>query len=237
MKLTTRFIFILLLLGWHASACAQDKKVLVFATANSATEVINAYFHFLQRVYDEFGYTIELKRYPIKRQYVQADVDKIDGILISTESLLKKYQNLVVVPVKLSQIELTVFSINQGFAVDGPTSLKNYRIGILRGYILSDTITRGMKRQIVDDYKSLFTILKMGRVDVVIALRKETARFLAADPTFGPVKTLQPPLDIIPMYHFLNKRHAALVPEVSHVMERLIDENVLEEFYRPYVIE
>ena len=237
MKIRIHLFIISIFLFMCGSVHAQNNKVLVFATSNSATGVIHAYHQFLQTVYNEVGYDVELKRYPVKRTYVEADFDKIDGILLSTDSVLKKYKNLVVVPVPLNSVDLTVFSITKDFVVDGPSSLKNYRIGILRGYLLSDAITRDMKRQIVDDYKSLFTILKMGRVDVVIALRKETTRFLAANPTFKPVKTLHPPLFSIPMYHFLNKKHDHLIPMIVPVMKRMINEKVLEEFYGPYLVE
>lgn len=237
MKFSLQLIFFLIVSVINAPVYAQERQPFVFATSDSATPVVNAYHQFLQRVYAEIGYAIELRRYPVKRSYIQADFDKIDGILISTDSLSKDFPNLVAVPVPLTQVDLVVFSIAEDFVVDGPDSLKDYKIGLLRGYLASEAMTRSMHRQIVDDYKSLFTILQMGRVDVVIALRRETERFLAANPVFGPVKALDPPLLSIPMYHFLNRRHAHLIPQLIPVMQRLIDEKVLEKLYEPYRVE
>jgi polar amino acid transport system substrate-binding protein len=91
-----------------------------------------------------------------------------------------------------------------------------------------------MARQTVNGYKSLFSLLEIGRVDVVIALRRETERFLAANPKFSNVKALHPPLFSVPMYHFLNKRHSGLIPRIAPVMQRLIDDRVLERLYEPY---
>ena len=114
---------------------------------------------------------------------------------------------------ELARVDLVVYSITKDFVVDGPSSLQPYRIGLMRGYLKSKALTEGMARQTVDGYKALFGLLKIGRVDVAIALRRETERFLAANPKFRDVKALSPPLFSAPMYHFLNKRHSDLIPQ------------------------
>ena len=227
-------ILILLLLVMNGPALSQDKEILNLAVSDAATEVVQAYHQFCRQAYHEIGYEVELKEYPVKRSYVQADLDKVDGVLIATESILMKYKNLQPVPVELARVDLVVYSITKDFVVDGPSSLKPYRIGLMRGYFKSKALTEGMARQTVDGYKSLFGLLKIGRVDVVIALRRETERFLAANPKFSDVKALSPPLFSAPMYHFLNKKHRDLIPRIALVMQRLIDDKVLERFYEPY---
>ena len=235
MKTTTILFLTLSIL--NTAAWAESRPTLVFAASSTATAVVEAYHRLLQRAYDEIGYDVVLKRYPVKRTYVQADFDKVDGILISSKSLLADYKNLIPVPVPLAQAELVVLSITEDFVVDGPSSLEKYRIGLLRGYLLSEQITRTMQRQIVEDYRALFSILQMKRVDVVIALKRESQRFLATNPEFNDVRTLEPPLTTIPMYHFLNKRHRELISRVSPIVQRLIDEKLLERLYQPYRVD
>ena len=227
-------ILILLLLVMNGPVWSQDRQTLTFAISDAATEVIQAYEQFVRQAYHEIGYDVELKEYPIKRSLVQADLDKIDGILISTDSILKKYKNLQVVPVELARVDLVVYSITKDFVVDGPSSLQPYKIGLMRGYIHSHALTEGMARQTVDSYNALFSLLKIGRVDVVVALKRETERFLAANPKFSEVKALHPPLFSVPMYQFLNKRHQNLIPEIVPIMQRLIEDKVLEQLYEPY---
>ncbi|BBO77523.1 hypothetical protein DSCW_49400 [Desulfosarcina widdelii] len=233
MKLILHISFLLLLI-MNSPVWAHGGKTLTFAISDAATEVVQAYHQFCRQAYHEIGYEVELKEYPIKRSLVQADLEQIDGILISTESILKKYNNLQVVPVELARVDLVVYSITKDFAVDGPSSLQPYKIGLMRGYLQSHALTEGMARQTVDSYKALFSLLKIGRVDVVIALKRETERFLAANPKFSEVKALSPPLFSVPMYNFLNKRHHELIPRIVPVMQRLIDDKVLERLYEPY---
>jgi polar amino acid transport system substrate-binding protein len=227
-------ILILLLLVMNGPVWSQGRKTLIFVAADSGTEVIRAYHQFFQKSYHEIGYEVELKNYPIKRTYAQVDFNQADGVLISTESILNKYKNLITVPVELTRADLVVYSITKDFVVDGPSSLKPYKIGLMRGYLRSHTLTEGMARQTVDSYNALLSILRIGRVDVVIALRRETERFLAANPRFSDVKALSPPLFSVPMYHFLNKRHHDLIPRIVPIMQRLIDDKVLEQLYEPY---
>ena len=227
-------IFILLLLVMNGPAWSQGRKTLTFAISDAATEVIQAYHQFVRQAYHEIGYDVALKRYPIKRSYMQADFEQIDGILISTDFILRKHKNLQVVPVELTRIDLVVYSIAKDFEVDGPSSLKPFKIGLMRGYLQSHALTEGMARQTVDSYKALFSLLKIGRVDVVIVLRREAERFLAANPEFSQVKALSPPLFSVPMYHFLSKRHQNLIPRIAPVMQRLIADKVLERLYEPY---
>lgn len=227
-------ILTLLLLVMNGPVWSQSRKTLIFVAADSGTEAIRAYHQFFQKAYHEIGYEVELKKYPIKRTYAQVDFNQADGVLISTESILKKYNNLQVVPVELARADLVVYSITKDFAVNGPSSLKPYKIGLLRGYLQSHTLTEGMARQTVDSYKALFSLLKIGRVDVVVALRKETERFLAVNPKLGEVKALSPPLFSVSMYHFLNKRHQDLIPKIVPIMQRLIEDKVLEKLYEPY---
>jgi len=227
-------ILILLLLVMNGPGWSQDGKTLTLAVSDAATEVIHAYYQFSRQAYREIGYEVELKIYPIKRSYIQADFDKVDGVLIAAASILKKHKNLVSVPVVLSQVDLVVYSIAKDFVVDGPSSLKPYKIGLMRGYVQSHALTEGMARQTVDGYKALFSLLQIGRVDVAIVLRREAERFLAANPKYSDVKALSPPLFSVPMYHFLNKRHQNLIPKIAPVMQRLIEDKVLEKLYEPY---
>ena len=232
-KITTQ-VLVLLLLVMSGPAWPKDGKPLIFVASEAATDVIHAYYQFAQKAYHELGYEIELKKYPVNRMYVQADFDKVDGILISNKAILKKYTNLIAVPVVLAQSDIVVYSITKDFVVEGPSSLRGHRIGLLRGYLHSHAVTEGMARQTVDTYKTLFTLLRAGRIDVALALRRETERFLAANPEFSAVKALHPPLFSTRMYHFLNKKHQDLAARIKPVMQRLIDDKVLEQLYGPY---
>ncbi len=215
---------------------AQPSKTLTFCVSSDTSAVIDAYYEFLQVAYAELDYRLELKRLPIKRTYISVDEGTMDGMVITTHNAMKKHKNIIQVPYPLTTIEIVVFSRNKTFLVNGRESLKPYKLGILRGYILTEKLTAGLERQIVNNYDSLFSILMAGRVDVVLAMKRETQRFLKNKPKYKNIIALEPPFFSLPLYHCLNKKHEALVPIINPIIERLIKEKVLEKIYKPYEI-
>ncbi len=234
MKIVKLIFLTCLLLFFSVPLYAQPPKPLVFSTADTNTSAITAYFQLLQKAYDEIGYRVELNRLPGKRTFAHANDGKVDGVLISTKQILKLYNNIVVVPVKLTQVTVLAYSNGKNFKFKGLGDLKPYKIGILREYPLTVKLTAGMNRQIVDNYNSLFSLLQLREFDMVISLKREAQRFLHKNPRFKDVTPLAPPILILPLYHFLNKKHEALVPQVTPIIIRLIKEKVLEKLYEPY---
>lgn len=230
-------ILILLLCLSSISAFAQPDKTLTLTISNTSTGIMNAYFEFLKTAYNEIGYNVTLKKLSDKRSYASADNGMVDGLVLTSRTILKTHKNLIAVDIPLTKIELVAYSITKDFKVEAENieSFKPYKIGILRGYHLVNKLTHNMNRQIVDNYDSLFSILQIGRVDIVIILKTEAQRFLNANPQFKDVKELKPPIYALPLYHLLNKRHEALAQKIKPIIERLLKENLLEELRKPYL--
>ena len=51
---------------------------------------------------------------------------------------------------------------------------------------------------------------------------------------FENIKTLNPPLYSLPLFHFVNKKHEDLIPKITPIMARLLEEGLLEKLYEPY---
>lgn len=222
------------LILFSASVFAQTDKTIVI-TAASGTGASQAYLQFLQKAYGEIGYKLILKEYPTARGVMLANKGEIDGLLINISRLTEKNQNLVVVKPHLRQIELVVFTVKENFEVAGRKSLEPYKIGILRGYSLSKKFTEGLQRQIFNDSKTLFSVLKIGRVDIAIAMGMESRRFFSKNPGYESIKALAPPLFVLPLYHLINKKHKALIPKLSPIIQRLLDEGLMTKLYAPYL--
>lgn len=217
------------------TAFAQGGGKLQLAVTAGSSPVVNAYFQFLQKAYGEIGYELTMKKYPLKRTYASANSGASDGLLITSGAIVKSFKNLAVVPVPLTHIDLMVYTVDKEFKVAGPKSIRPYRIGILRGYPLSTKLTEGADRQILNNYKSLFSVLKIGRVDIALAMKRETTRFLKDNKGYESIKMLTPPLYSLPLYHILNKKHEELIPKITPIMKRLMAEGVLKRLYAPYI--
>lgn len=236
MKFIRLMLFAGLFILAFTNVQAEEKKHLVLCLGAETSKAVDTYFDFLQIAYAELGYTVELRRLPMRRTFNSVNEGQLDGIVITTPKVLKEYDNIILVPFPLTHIDISVFTIKQNFFVDGRKSLEPLQIGIIRGYVLTEKLTAGLDRQSVNNYQSLFSILKADRVDVVLALKREAKRFLKNKPQFENVRMLEPPFFSLPLNHCLNKKHETLVEKLNPVIERLIKEKVLEKLYKPYEI-
>ena len=216
-------------LGW-----AEQRPTLTFAVSTSTSEVVAAYKQFFDQAYDRIGYDIKIHRLPTKRAYCHAEVDKIDGLLISPATIMEKYQNLIMVPVPLRSVALVVYTRAFSFQVEGFESLRPYKIGVLRGYPICEKNTASMDRFIVNSFQSLFSMLDLGRLDIVLGLKSEADRFLADHPEIKGIRTLDPPLMTLNIYHFIHLRHRDLIPRLTPVMEDLLARGVMKALYAPF---
>ncbi len=214
---------------------AHEQKTLSFIVgAHASSNVTDVYFRFLEMAFAEKGYKLTLEKVPIKRAYQTVDKGIADGMVLLAKNILKTYKNIVLIPVPLTAIEIMGITNGRQLKIDGVKSLKPYKIGIIRGYTVAEKLTRGLNRQIVNDHDSLLSILKIGRVDIGFAMKRETLRFLKKNPQFDNITILEPPLVTIQLYPCLNKKYEAVVEQVTPVIERLIKEGVMEELYEPY---
>lgn len=216
---------------------AQDEKKLSFIVGTHASNVTDVYFNFLQIAFAELGYSLTLTKVPIKRAYQTVDTGVADGMVMVPEGLEKIYKNMVLIPEPLTTIHTVAITNGRQIEIKGMDSIKQYTVGIIRGYTIAEKLTQGMNRQIVNDHDSLLTILELGRIDIAIAMKRETQRFLKEYPKYKNITLLEPPLYSIGLFPCLNKKHALLVDQITPVIKRMINEKVLEELYKPYEVQ
>jgi polar amino acid transport system substrate-binding protein len=62
--------------------------------------------------------------------------------------------------------------------------------------------------------KKLMTLLLEGRLDALLVDRA-WAEAEMAKPGMGCLRINEPPLVVVPLYHYLNRRHAAIAPLIT----------------------
>lgn len=230
----TLLVILSMILYGHSLSAAPPKQLSFTVGTHASSNVTDVYFEFLKIAYAEIGHTLTLKKVPIRRAYLSVNEGVADGMVIVSKDVLRSYGNILVVPEPLTTVE--VVAITRAGNTIHTDNLKQYRIGILRGYTLTEKMTAKLKRQIVDNHGSLFSILSANRVDVVLSMKREARRFLEKNPQYKNFRIVEPPVFSVPLYHCLNKKHEELIPEITPVIKRLIEEKVLERLYEPYKI-
>jgi len=155
-----------------------------------------------------------------ERSAVLANEGTTDGDVGRSSGLEKSYPNLIQVPEPIYQYAPTAFAYKRYDVAGGWESLRTRTICIRRGLRQTDQRTQDMTRQVLPDEATMLRMLAAGGCEIAIMERNNAlARAaMAADP---PLQRLLPPMEIMPLYIYLHKTHAALVPKVAAALKQM----------------
>ncbi len=170
--------------------------------------------------YEKLGVTVKYKAFPAERSLIMSNNGQSDGELVRIAGLTVKYPNLIQIPFSHAVVEQMAFSINDGLEVFGWKSLSPFKITFDRGFKVAERNTVGMDVYPVSSHETAFRMVKNGRMDVAIANRFTGTRVLLKS-EFDTVTMIEPPLQVSPLYHYLNERHKYLVKPVTEILEKM----------------
>lgn len=191
----------------------------------------------LSEAYGRFGIDITIQELPGLRALRLANEGLTDGELFRAEGVEAEYPNLVRVNVPINVVDVVVLTKFLSSEVTSWQSLKPYSIGIQSGITFiesSMSSMTGFKIVRVKSSSQLLMMLEKERIDVVVAPRI-SAIVALADLGFKSIKILEPPLQIFPLFHYLNKKHQSLVPELEDVLQKMDDEGEIQGIRDKYI--
>jgi len=167
------------------------------------------------------GVTMRRVHLPAGRTLVLANQGVEDGVYSRIAGFSARYPELVVVPEPVGEITYVVFSRSPELKISGWESLRSLSVAVVLGRATSATRTAGMPDVVrVREPLQLFRMLKAGRVEVVVYEHWQgvvAARRVGLD----DVVVHQPALQSLPLYLYLNSRHAALVPKFADALRAM----------------
>jgi ABC-type amino acid transport substrate-binding protein len=177
----------------------------------------------LVAVYKRLGITVEFMDLPAKRSLLESSEGRVDGEVQRILAVQDQYPTLIAVQPSFNFIEPTAF-VPTGISlrVEGWKSLAPHSIGIVRGVGSSERGTQGMRAvEPVTTMENLMQSLHAGRFEVAVNDRFSGLLVIRRLGLEGKVQALDPPLERIPLYHFLHERHRDLVPKVEQVIRSM----------------
>eukprot|EP00828_Plagiopyla_frontata_P031207 TRINITY_DN41046_c0_g1_i2.p2 TRINITY_DN41046_c0_g1~~TRINITY_DN41046_c0_g1_i2.p2 ORF type:complete len:275 (-),score=55.36 TRINITY_DN41046_c0_g1_i2:97-921(-) len=219
-------------LAGHAEPDSIYHRPLLVFTSFPCDGMALLFKRILTEAYGRIGYDVRVEGVPAERALVMSDQGVVDGEAARVPVIEAVCPNLIRVPTPLYMNRVVVFSrIGDIGLSDGWEGLYPYRVGVVRGYKFVDKMTASMNRVVAPDYENLFSMLENGRLDIVVT---EYFEALPALKELQPhnVRILLPPLAYNPMYHYLHKRHADLVPRIDKVLREMRREGRMEALQR-----
>lgn len=204
---------------------------LRLATFNNAEKTVPK--QILTEAYKRLHIDIEFVYLPAERPMWSANNGIVDGVDARVTGLEKRYPNLLMINVPLNLGTLYVDTKDVSFTVNGWQSVKPYRIAYLRGSQMIERNLRDLPIESVTSIKQGFMMLAHNRVDIVIADVNQAAESL---PDFPDIKRLSPAIYSFPVYHYVNKKHANLVPKLEAVLQQMVDDKTIEHIQQAFLV-
>ena len=173
-------------------------------------------------VFREVGVQAETLVYPTasERSLLNANEGIDDGQALRVAGLEKTYPNLIRVPEPVMMNDFVAMSLRHQFAATDWAALKPYAVTYIIGWkVFEANVPAEASRTPVRDAEQMFMLLARDRVDV--ALHERWQGLAQARHSGLKVRVMEPPLLSVPMYMYLHKKHAALVPRVAQALARL----------------
>jgi polar amino acid transport system substrate-binding protein len=188
----------------------------------------------LQEAYQKLNIRIGTQIYPGERSLLIANQgDKVDGEVMRIAGLEKNYPNLIQISVPVYTGNAVAYVKNKSIAVSGWESLRPYRIGIIIGHKYAENGTAGMNVEAVKDGLINFSKLDAGKIDVAVDSHLDGLLFIR-ELKLKDITMLQPPLQTIHFYHYLNKKHAGLVPGITRVLKEMEKRGRIQAIFNDY---
>ena len=185
----------------------------------------------LKEAYRRLGIDIVADPLPAERSLQAADGGLTDGDAVRMEGLEAAYPNLVRVPEQVVTAEMKAFTAGLTFPVEGWDSLKPFVVGYIHGRKIDELGTVGMRRVAASNTGNAVRLLREGRCDV--AVLSSMAWITIDELNAGPLRELEPAVDVVPLYHYVNRRHAALAPLLAGELRRMRQEGAIDAILAP----
>ncbi|MES2261936.1 MAG: hypothetical protein V4724_25735 [Pseudomonadota bacterium] len=200
-------------LALSVSAMAAPPTVYLARTENEP--LIDVTFTILKEAYRRIGVDAQEKTLPGERSLSELNAGEYFGDVMHIAGLEKVYTNLV--PVPLIHFDAVAFTDGRHLQLAGWTDLQPYRVCIRRGIKAIELATTGIAQvNLVNQYEFIFRMLKLGRCEV--AVLPYSSWLLAERQDLAGLRSLEPPLQSWPLYHYVHQSHADIIPALTQAL-------------------
>lgn len=195
---------------------AEELQLSVISRSTTHADLWKA----VEIAFQRAGVTAVVREVSPERSAVLANEGTTDGDVGRSSGLEKTFPNLVQIPEPVYQYAPTAFSYKRFDVAGGWDSLRSHTVCVRRGLRQTEQRTRDLKRQVLADEATMLRMLGAGGCDVAI-MERNNALARAAMTAEPPLQRLLPPMEVMPLYIYLHKSHAALVPKVTAALKQM----------------
>lgn len=176
------------------------------------------------------GHDLRVVPLPHERALVNANAGIEDGDLYRAAGFEKDFPNLAQVPESLVEQDFVAVARRPDVSVRGWDDLARYSVAYVTGNKILERHLEGFANVTsVRDNTLLFGLLATDRVDVVLINR--WVGLVAARQAGLAVRVQEPPLVRVPMYMYLHRKHATLIPPLAAALAQAKRDGTWQRLY------
>jgi polar amino acid transport system substrate-binding protein len=170
---------------------------------------------FVSELFQRLGMTSKVVFNPAAaRALALANEGVDDGLAARIAGLEKEYPNLVRVPEPIFMNDFVAGTVGTKPRIRSWADLPGHAVGYILGWqIFEHNLPPIQDLTIAKDSKQLFGLLKSGRLEVILHERWQAV--WQAREQGVELAIQEPPLVSTPMYMYVHRKHAALVPRIA----------------------
>ncbi len=211
--------YLMVIFVFLAAPCfAVDKLVFTTAIGNNFNYIGQ---YVLQEAYKKLGIQVEILRVPSKRSLAMSSTGQSDGEVHRIKNLSTKFPDLIQISIPINHLDLVVYSRNPSTPIKKPEDLRPYMVGFYRGAKIFEKMTNGFENiKMTTHPDQALKMLAQNRLDLVLGDSVSAPAIVKKNNIKG-VYMLSPPIKQIRLYHYINKRHAPLVPKITSILKEM----------------
>jgi len=191
-------------------------------------------FHDLvaKEIYNRLGIPIEIHRLPSARSGRNANEGIDDGNGPRINGYNKYFPNLLMVPEEVIKFDFVGFTKNPSINPRTWDDLANLNVALVTGWkIFEINIKKYQSLTKVRSTEQLFRLLDQGRADIVF-LERWQGLYAAKKQGSEKIHVVEPPFARKPMYFYLHKKHADLIPKVVATLQDMKRDGTFDRLTR-----
>ena len=183
----------------------------------------------LPQIYQNIGMDITILPLPAQRAQLVANSGKKDGEIMRIWTYGNENAHTIRVPTPYYYLETMPFVLKGSqIKIHSKEDLKRYRLAKVRGVKHTNNITEGLTDVYeMNSTENMFKMLRSGKVDVVLTNTLD-GNLILNKLGIENVITTGKPLAILPLYHYIYKKHKELVPLIDQETLRLKNSGELQ---------
>lgn len=190
----------------------------------------------LQSAYEKLNIKLEFIDFPGSRGLIESSSGRVDGEMQRVYEAGEIYPSLIRVPTPYTYMDAILFSNKKLPPITGWSSLKDLKIGMIRGNIFAEKGLEGNENTVkVSGTTSQLKIMESQRVDAILITMFGGLHSVKKN-KLESIKPVLPILERIPLYFYLHEKNKHRVSEIDAVFKAMRDSGELEELRSKHII-